>query len=432
LLFTFPNFQAPDDPDHFKRAYTFLHRPFEVITPDGRNSGGLIDSNLNLYAKEQLAIVSRPDNPNDLSQSGSNRFEDLRWARTVEYDEMPGAIMYLPLLYAPQTIAIIAGRGLGLTVSQTVFLARSINGALAILIVTVGLALLPSGHAFVLVILLLPRTMLQFPSNSADPLLFGLALLLIALSLRSRSYGKLASYSAMAFAVFVAAAVRPPFAALALVPIGRALARKRLVGGIMLIAGVLSAASWTLWVVPQIHDDRCLGEKGGLAAKALAFIIDMPSLIVSTLAEHGSFYFFSFVAHYGFGGGPIGEIGSPMPGPVYSLAIFLLAWAIRVDLASRFHLPRVDRALLVCSACLVILVTFFAMYVACTAASTNVIAGVQGRYFIPALFAVAPAIAGMMNKNRAWPWQPFVLALILWVVACVAIMVLQAPGLYRM
>ena len=432
LLFAFPNFQAPDDPDHFKRAYTLLHQPFKIITPEGKNSGGMIDSNLKHYADAQLSIVSRPDYPGDLSQSGSNKLDHVRWAGSVEYVEMPGAISYLPFLYAPQSIIIWVGTSFDLTVAQTVLLARFVNGALAIALVTVALALLPGGHAFVLVLLFLPRTMLQFPSNSADPLLFGLALLVVALSLRTRTYQGFASYLAMAAALFIAAAIRPPFAALGSVPIGLAFARKRIAGGLIMVIAVLAAARWILWVLPQINDDRCLGEKGGLAARVFAFVLNLPSVLFSTLAEHGDFYFYSLVAHYGFGDGPLGEIGSPMPGIMYSFALFLLAWAVRVDVATETQLPRLHRVLLFGSAALVMLVTFFAMFVACTAANSDVIAGVQGRYFIPALFAVAPAIAGTMHPKHAWSWRPLVVALFLWVPACVAIMLSQVTVLYRM
>jgi hypothetical protein len=77
------------------------------------------------------------------------------------------------------------------------------------------------------------------------------------------------------------------------------------------------------------------------------------------------------------------------------------------------------------------LVTFLAMYVACVAPSSSAIAGVQGRYFVPALIAVAPALSGLRPGpgDRLQALFPWVLGV--WVAACVAGMSGQAHLLYQ-
>jgi uncharacterized membrane protein len=306
-----------------------------------------------------------------------------------------------------------------------------INGLAAILLTWLGLHLLRQGHGLVLALLFLPRPMLQYTSNSADPLLFAAALLIIAVSLRA-ALGRKVVASLMAFGLWIAAAVRPPLATLALLPVGIGLLRRRWAPALLTSGAAVAAAAWTLWALPQVTENRCQGDKGSIVDKAASFALHLPTILQQSFAEHGDFYFYSLIAHYGFADGPRGMIPYPMPAPVYAVAIFLLAWAIRIDLTRGGRLPAGSRLLLSGSAIAMMLVTFFAMYVACTAYGSFVVAGVQGRYFIPSLFALAPVIAGTLGQHHTWPWRPYAVGLTLWVSGCVALMLIAAPGLYQL
>jgi hypothetical protein len=431
LTLAFPNFHAPDDPDHFKRSYTLLDRPFDIVTPEGRLSGAMIDSGLKRYSEEQFRIAVRPDRDRPSTEVAQNPYQEISWTNRTEFAEMPGAISYLPLLYAPQAAAIVVGRSLNLTVADTVLLGRIANTLAAVSLTWLALFLLPQGHALVLALLYLPRTMLQYASNSPDPLLFALTILIVAIALRADLHRR-ALPLVMSAALFLAAAVRPPLAALALLPIGLSLLQRRFRAALPATAAAIVAASWTIWVLPQIVDDRCGGDKGSLIGKAIAFATDLPALLGASFAAHGKFYYYSLIAHYGYGEGPSGVLASMMPGPVYSVAALLIAWAIRFDLAEGIRLPLVTKALLALSTTLMILLTFLAMYVACTAAGSNVIKGVQGRYIITALLTMAPVLGGILSRDRAWPLRPFVIALAVWVGTCVTIMIAAVPGLYRL
>lgn len=430
LLLVFPNYHAPDDPDHFKRAYTLLHRPLDIVTPPGRMSGAKIDSGLLRYSEEQFEIAVRPDRDNTTA-AGKNPTDTVRWRHVEEFSEMPGAISYLPLLYAPQALAIEIGRSLDLTIKDTVLLARIVNGIAALLLTWLALVLLLQGHALVLALLFMPRTMLQYASNSPDPLLFALTLLVIALGLRQNLHRSAAAL-VMSIAIFGAAALRPPLAALAVLIGGLGLLQRRPSWLLLPTGAVAAAAAWVLWAMSRIVDTRCTGEAVTLFGKATTFAINLPALLIDSFAQHGTFYLFGIMAHYGYGEGPSGFLASLMPPPIYPVGLLLLAWAIRIDLAEGKSLPRSTRALLALTALGMVVITFFAMYVVCTAGGTNVIAGVQGRYFIPALFALAPAVAGTLGSKHVWPWRQFALGMGLWVGTCLALMLLAAPGLYRL
>ena len=70
------------------------------------------------------------------------------------------------------------------------------------------------------------------------------------------------------------------------------------------------------------------------------------------------------------------------------------------------------------------------MYVTCRG-PLQTVAGVQGRYFVPALFAIAPAISGLAPAagDRLKTWFPALLGV--WVTACVIGMSVEAQILYR-
>jgi hypothetical protein len=432
LNFTFINFHAPDDPDHVERAYTLTHNPLRLVTPPGRSTGAMIDTGLSEYDSAQRPVGTISEQPQPAARAAAFRAAPkLRWSGEERFSELPGAMSYFPALYAPQALALELGRLTGATVATSVLWARLANGLVAIALVALGLRLLPFGHWLALVVLLLPRTLLQFASNSADPILYGLALIVTAVGLqRSGRLSPLARNGLAAAATFVAASVRPPLAALALTPAVEAIRNRQWPSLVLLAGGVAAAALWTLMVMGQIVELRCGGGGGSIGARLAAFATGWPSLIGHSLADRGMFYFLSFVGHFGWGDGPRGVIHYPLPPWMYLCAPVLLAIAVHNDVRTPAALAWPLRLSLAVGATMVVLITFLAMYVACRGPESNVIAGVQGRYFVPALFAIAPAISGLAppGGDRLQRLLPILLAI--WVAASVLAMSLEARLLY--
>jgi Predicted membrane protein (DUF2142) len=427
LSFAFPNFHAPDDSDHVARAYTLVHGPLAPVTPVGRSSGAMVDSGLADYVAAERPVAVLSGAPVTGAEAASFRSAGtIRWNGERRFAPLPGAMAYFPLLYAPQALALEVGRLTGASVAQSVLWARLANGLAAIALVALGLRLLPFGHMLALVVLLLPRTLLQFASNSADPILYGLSLIVTALALRRASGG---SGLAAAAALFVAASVRPPLAALGLAPALQALRSRQWLSLVLLAVAVAAAAAWTLALMAQIVDPRC-GGSGPLGPRLAAFATGWPWLVGHSLADRGGYYFTSFIGHFGWGDGPNGRLSYVLPVWMYVSTMILLPVAIRNDVRTPAAIDRPMRLSLAAGAALVVLVTFLAMYVACRGAQSGVIAGVQGRYFVPALLALAPALSGLAPaaRDRLQCWFPVLLAL--WAGACVIGMAVATRGLY--
>jgi hypothetical protein len=426
LNLAFPNFHAPDDYDHVKRAYTLVHGPFGTITPEGRSTGALIDSGLAEYIDAQSPLVKSRRSLSREQRLASQRASNIGWTGKKVFSEMPGALNFLPVLYAPQTLMLEIGRLVGATIEMSVLWARLANAFAGIALATIGLYLLRGGEAIVLFLLLLPMTLLQFASNSADAVLYGLALIIVALGLRTAGSGRVRTI-AIASAVFISGTVRPPMAALALTPGLQALRQRRWINLALLSTACAGASVWVLARLPSITDTRC-GNLGSVELKLSAYAFEWPQLIGRTFVDRAAYYYVSFVGHYGWGDGRIGIIGSPMPIWIYLTALPLFMIAFCRDLFSRYQLRAALRISLTVSAFFSLWLTFLAMYVGCTVPGQTVIGGVQGRYFVTMLFAIAPALAGLLPRKDAQILDRlFPALLIAWSVACTATILVSAP-----
>jgi hypothetical protein len=435
LNFAFPNFHAPDDYDHVKRAYTFFHHPIEVITPAGRSSGAMVDKGLLDYIDGQKPIAVERIHPfahfeRPLTAEHWRAYErkgSIRWSGSERFSET-AAVAYFPVLYAPQAIALEVGRMSGATVARSIFWARFANGLTAIALTALGLYLLPAGRALALLLLLLPRTLLQFASHSADPILYGLALLVISLGLLATTsdHRKIGLLTA---ATFISASVRPPLAAFALTPAVQALRERRWALFFLVTSACATAAFWFIVVIPSTVDRRC-GSVAPLSTNLINFAIEWPTLIGRSLAERYVYYYGSFVGHYGWGDGLYGDLHFPLPLWIYGTAFSMLGLAVWQDLTAADRLAPSLRLSLAASALGSVLLMFLGLYAACAVPSQTVVTGVQGRYFIPAVIAFGTALSGLFAGRARLPNQIYLFVLVLWVTACTSTMLVDASRLY--
>jgi uncharacterized membrane protein len=429
LNLSYISFHAPDDPDHAKRAYTLLHNPFHILTPPNQSSGMMIDSGMLRYIDGQPPAILNKLRDTEEYREAFKANAKVRWTKERKFSPMPGAASYFPLLYAPQALMLQVGLWADFTVARSVLLARIANSLAGILLAALALRLLRAGHAIALVTLLLPRTLFQYASNSADAVLYGLALLIIALGLRSGQQGRSPAPATIftSLCIFVATAVRPTIAALALLPAGHAAVRRRWGAAVLLSVSTFAAACWFLTVYPLVVDLRC-GELGSMTSKLYSFALRWPSLIGRTVLLYAPQYVSSFIGHYGRGEGPAGQF-YPMPSWILLTSVSLFGWAVWLDVKAKVALSPLSRIFLITASSGVVLLIFLAMYVGCTSPRDTAIFGVQGRYFVPAVFALAPAMSGVMPTRTKFPtW--FAATAAVWVAVCVLEMVMAVPELY--
>ena len=190
LNLVFVPFHAPDDYDHVKRAYTLAHFEIWPANLPGHSSGGYIQFGPRSNDQRPKARNLQLAPCGDSAASDRRASRNAHWATVVRekkvYSQFPGAASYLPLIYAPQAVALAVGELLHATVEDSVLAARVVNGATAVMIVFLCLAYAPYGKNFrSFSSFSFLKSLSQFASNSADPMLLALTLVIVVLVARS-------------------------------------------------------------------------------------------------------------------------------------------------------------------------------------------------------------------------------------------------------
>jgi uncharacterized membrane protein len=429
LNLIFPPFHAPDDYDHVKRAYSVASGSLWPKTELGRSSGGYIDARLAEFIEASKPIVHW-----HIPHDGSTTYKATKparpWSTSEIYSEFPGSASYLPILYAPQAATIWMGRNIFLSIESTVLISRFINGFIAVIIIAYCLTRLPCGTAIILLVLILPKSLLQFASNSLDPLLHALTLYVIYWFVRARTeHSQLhpRHFLLVAFCLLAAGGARPPLLALAALPLWIAWRQRSLAGSLLVISAAVAVCAWFATVMPLIVDLRC-GPTGTLGSKAATFAFQAPQLIGNSLLLKWRYYYGSFVGELGWGNGPAG-IFEQLPTWIYVAAGLMLVFALAQDMTATLSLTLPDRALLLSTSLIISLGVFFSMYLVCTKPDSSWIGGVQGRYFVTPALICGIAFAGLLHFPR-FPRRVYPVCLYLFLSAGFATLVYEGIRLY--
>ncbi|MGA3263448.1 MAG: DUF2142 domain-containing protein, partial [Terracidiphilus sp.] len=207
-----PPFQTPDEPAHFERAYQ--------ISRGGLygGSGGYVDQGIDQaishYSQLPFNSNARVTAADDAAAAG------VKWTGQTVYRTFANTATYPPFGYLPQTLGVLLGRAVGLSVVHTLLLSRLLNGAFAILISVLALYWCQRGKLVMFAVLLLPMTMSLFGSCSQDATLISISCLAFAIVSRQISEGvplSLRMTMVLAAALLMVSMQRPPYVSMLLV-----------------------------------------------------------------------------------------------------------------------------------------------------------------------------------------------------------------------
>lgn len=176
-----PPFVTPDEATHFFRAYQ-LSEGTVFAEQRGDRVGGTLPASVerDVHTVDTAGPApswSRIQDVLGRSSGGRRMFVDFQ-----------NTALYPPVTYAPQVVAIVAGRALGLSNLALFYLARLANLAVFLALVAFATARFPRIPWLPAAVALLPSTMFLASSVSPDGLMIGLygATIVEALSGRSR------------------------------------------------------------------------------------------------------------------------------------------------------------------------------------------------------------------------------------------------------
>jgi len=322
----------------------------------------------------------------------------IGWTAPDHDENFQNTAQYGPLLYVPQVLGIDIGRALGLSVAQTLVLARLVNGVLACAIGFFTLRLCRRGHAMTFTALLLPMTLSQFGSASQDALIISLSILAITIASRVIDERRVASiweFATVALIVMATIMGRPSQIALGLLALplvgwrDRSLWRKVLIG----VVALAPALVW-LWLLTRLMPPT---PPTWSVARQFAHMLSGPLVFPGVIANT-------------FGGdwwgilrGVIGVFGwfdTPMPVWFYGVAILCCFCAV---FAPGNRPPYLRPALwAVATLAGTVLTICAALYMSWSDVGAATIGGLQGRYLLVVLPLIAWLVPAYGPRLTRW------------------------------
>jgi uncharacterized membrane protein len=396
-----PPFQAPDEFDHIKRAYMLGKGQMLLHSEAGSPSGGMVDSGLVEYMGRFSTLpakAGRKVSDDELKNAG-----DIHWAGTDTFETPVGTSYYFPALYAPQAIGLMTGKALGASLSQSYRLARFLTLFTCFALIFLAWRIFPPPPVM-LAVLALPMNIFLLASPSLDGMTTATAIVALAAFMRiSTDRVTTPTWVLYTFAIALGLVVAcranaAPFLILPFAVWWMLRDRRSLVMAAVVAVAVMA---WTLYTVkftvyppgPR-HIDHL--------ARLLSYVLHpgrFASILYSTLSNGPvlSYYGTSFI-------GVLGWLDTPFNMGTYYVMTALLVIALLFSLSpDTLSEQRLSRGLLVLCAIGMLLMTYLAMLVQWTIGDPDIIQGVQGRYFMIPVIALAFALCGEARPRAGLP-----------------------------
>jgi hypothetical protein len=330
LAINVPPFQIPDEPTHFMRAAqiadgTLIGTRLSENGADGLpriKAGGPLDPGIQSSFNAFSRLPFHPDQ----RASRADWEPDIHWSEKRVFSDFPNTALYPPILYLPSVLGVLAGQKARLSVVQTLVLSRLLTGVTAVALAAVAIAAAGGAATWLFTILALPMSVSLMASASQDALLIACSALAAALVfrvLRSPNSWNRISLAGVVATLSLAGMARPPYAALAVLPLGlvKMPLRWRIVAAALI---VLCVITWSLLVMASTWTNYSSALTGADVARQLEMLRGNPLFVghvmAATLREHWQGYLASFV-------GVLGWLDTPLPTSYYAVALCMLAIA---------------------------------------------------------------------------------------------------------
>jgi uncharacterized membrane protein len=402
MTLAMPPFQNPDEPAHFRRAEHISRGHLIGNRYAEYNSGGETDANIGAANAPFYPI---PFHSHVKATREMFAQADLvHWGGPTVEQHFPNTAIYPPFLYLPAVAGIWIGKAVDWPITDTLYLSRLLTGLCSLALAAVALALAGNAAPWLFSVLTLPMSLSLMAAVSQDGPMLGLAALAAAICLRMVRDGAPPFRHALAVltvALMLIGMARPPYAALALLPLAlpgtrpaaRWLCAALVLGAVIAWSGLAAMVAQVIMVRTGTMPDPAL---------QIRFLLDDPIRIVSvaarTIAVMGGSYVIQFI-------GQLGWLDLALPRWFHGAAgIILLAALLGSMSGPRFQAPQSQTPhwgwiMVVASALAVSVVAMFAIqYLTWTKVGLDVVEGMQGRYFlVPALVFGALLPAGAMR-----------------------------------
>lgn len=387
LVFLTPPLQVPDENAHLVRAYQISEGAF--ISPQHKDASGHVVS-YHEKTPQSFLSLNKFSSPTGWEHSFSLPLimDILSMPLEAEYSvsiDIPNTGQYSPLSYLPQALVARLCHELGMPLGLTFYLMRFSSLVLAAICMFLSLRLLEEKTLLICLLFMMPMSMYEFASVSADSSNVALSTLITAFLLHLRNKGLFLGHGQL-FLLIAAAVVlgllKQVYGVILLlyflIP-GRLLGSSRrfcLVGGVLFSVFFAVSLAWTS--VAYGGSEALLGAASGINPREqLTFIVHEPlqyaGILFATISEKFAYYGKEFVGTFGW-------LIIPLPTPFYFLYALLL---IMGGLSGKIYLSIKQRGIMLAGVLTSLFAIFFNLYLTWNPVGAPVIDGVQGRYAIP-------------------------------------------------
>ena len=433
ILFVRPPYQLMDEINHFPRAWQISEGIFlsptmtirdykdagnfqakKIFCLDGAPADALDDK---IYIAE-VPVSFLPDafvvDANDKHYVHAFAAADMKnfLSTPLNADErepiqIPNTGVYPPLTYFPQAVVAFVGRTLNLDAGKIFYLMGL--GALIFVTACVFLSMkfLPEAKQLIFLLAMLPMFLVEAASTSADAVTFGVCFLgtawLLSLRRSTEKFSRAEIFGLIILSIMLACAKSVYGTILLLYFL---IPRERFknfwtLGAAILFLNLFVSTAWSWLSIKfsgvKLFTNYYLGFTETNAAAQKIFLAEHPleffAAIINSFVELPEWFWINFIGAWGF----LWNVTLPLV--FYFLySIVLIFFALSNDLKIKF----VERGLLIFAAAVSMLGFFLFDYLSWSAVGGNVVAGVQGRYFIPIspmIFFALTFLPPMKHKN---------------------------------
>lgn len=401
LCLVTPPLQVPDEFAHFARAYQFAqgglfseHKP-ELGTGLNTVGGQLPLSMIELdttYApfSSETSVPLKPD----------HLFESLR--EPLDKDNTTfapiSAFNYSPVPYIGSIIACFIGQATNMSPLLMMYLGRIFNLFIALTLIYFAIKLTPRFKWILLLLALMPMTIFQLASLSADSIGIGVAFLAIAVIFSYAFSTKVMvienKHILIMIVLFAVMALwkqaYAPFALLYfLIPMSKVGSRQKYfrLGALVLICSVLPMLLWSL-------------ANASIISAATTPVNQFSSILTNPLGFAKMF----FLTYYSQSGlnfflqtfGVLGWLNIPVSFLFHTLPYFVVIVLAVLHESKRIVFSLSNKLVLALVSTGVIGLISLSLYLIWTPPENTIIDGIQGRYFIP----IIPLIIGILSTRQ--------------------------------
>lgn len=422
LLFAIllPPGQSPDEITHFRRVYGISEG---ILIPDEAvNSAGAIGSWM-------------PKNTNGIEKLQSSKhgsYTIVVEEITKANDELVGqaytsAALYNPICYIPQVLAALIGKIFGMSVMGMAFLMTIFNFALWVVLIYYAIKVIPKFKSIVAFIALLPITLQEATSISPDAITIGLSVFMVAYILYL-AYGDVKKLETKHYVILSLCALvigfckivyLPLILLMIVIPKKKFVTTKRkwvylgVLFGVVAILNLIWLVISSRYLVEYREGVNSSGQLMGILSNPFKYLMVM----FNTVNVSGQVWIENML------GMTFGSFTFNLPSLFFLIAFVftVLLFAQRDD---TLQLGKYDKWVFAGVFLIIFVLILTSLYLQWTPQGSNVVEGIQGRYFLPILVLI-PVVLCRSTKSKipTMVSDSFVLyfALFVNVLACVTI-----------